>query len=66
MNVNKPKSPPRTSAGAYNPTIADSGRRGSGTEVGDGEDLEMRLEMVEMGDESAGKNSWVSALYFSH
>jgi len=34
MYVNKPKSPPRTTAGTYNPTIADSGRGGLGTEVG--------------------------------
>jgi hypothetical protein len=34
MYVNKPKSPPRTSAGTYNSTIVDSGRGGLRTEVG--------------------------------
>ena len=32
--MNKPKRLPRTTAGTYNPTIADSGRGGLGTEVG--------------------------------
>ena len=59
MYVNKPKSPPRTSAGTYNPTIADSGRGGLGTEVGvDEADNEGAVDVLAIVEVAIYGKSW--------